>query len=84
MAAALTDVQTIFSTYSAFAALKADGSVVTWGDGDYGGTSAVAADLIDVQTIFGLPGFCRVERDGTVVAWGSSYYGGDSSEMAQT
>ena len=30
-------VSEIFSTYGAFAALKEDGSVVTWGDGSYGG-----------------------------------------------
>ena len=33
MADDLTNVDTIFSTGQAFAALKTDGSVVTWGDG---------------------------------------------------
>jgi hypothetical protein len=30
----------IYSTYSAFAALKADGSIKAWGDSKYGGTGA--------------------------------------------
>ncbi len=50
------DVTQIFSTGSAFAALRADGSVVTWGSGYYGGDStAVASQLngtIDVTQIF--------------------------------
>jgi alpha-tubulin suppressor-like RCC1 family protein len=30
----------IYSTYSAFAALKADGSITAWGSSDWGGTGA--------------------------------------------
>jgi hypothetical protein len=30
----------IYSTYAAFAALKADGSITAWGDSGYGGTGA--------------------------------------------
>jgi flagellin len=47
VAAQLTGgVEAIYSTGSALAALKADGSVVTWGDSTYGGnSSAVAAQL---------------------------------------
>ena len=33
-------VTSIFSTVYAFAALKEDGSVVTWGDSSYGGDSS--------------------------------------------
>ncbi|MEF8707522.1 MAG: hypothetical protein V5B38_00985 [Candidatus Accumulibacter propinquus] len=46
----------MFSTFQAFAALRADGSVVTWGHSTYGGnSSAVAAALdgtIDVTQVF--------------------------------
>jgi flagellin len=47
VAAQLTGgVQAIYSNQWAFAALKADGSVVTWGNSSYGGnSSAVAAQL---------------------------------------
>jgi hypothetical protein len=30
----------VYSTYGAFAALKADGSITAWGDLDYGGSGA--------------------------------------------
>jgi Ca2+-binding RTX toxin-like protein/alpha-tubulin suppressor-like RCC1 family protein len=46
------DVLRIYSTNSAFAALREDGSVVTWGYGEYGGDSSTVADkLHDVVTI---------------------------------
>ena len=35
---ALTDVRMIFPNIGAFAALKGDGSVVTWGYSGWGGT----------------------------------------------
>ena len=40
------DVMQIFSTGSAFAALRADGSVVTWGNSDDGGDSSAVADKL--------------------------------------
>ena len=48
-------VQTIVGNDSAFAAVKVDGSVVTWGKPECGGDSrAVAAHLSDgVQTVLG-------------------------------
>jgi hypothetical protein len=39
-------VSVIYSTGDAFAAVKTDGSVVTWGDSNYGGDSSfVSASL---------------------------------------
>jgi hypothetical protein len=39
------DVTQLFSSYGAFAALRADGSVVTWGDARlWGGNSSAVAD----------------------------------------
>ena len=38
------DVQQIFSTQSAFAALKGDGSVVTWGAAICGGDSSAVLE----------------------------------------
>ena len=38
------NVVEVFSTDSAFAALKADGSVVTWGRSDKGGDSSAVSD----------------------------------------
>jgi hypothetical protein len=34
----------IYSTYYAFAALKADGSITAWGDSEYGGSGAPAGN----------------------------------------
>jgi hypothetical protein len=49
------DVTQVFSTATAFAALRADGSVVTWGDDPYNNygsdSSAVANQLQDVVGI---------------------------------
>ncbi|WP_138679063.1 DUF4347 domain-containing protein, partial [Candidatus Accumulibacter phosphatis] len=72
--------------WKAFAALRADGSVVTWGNGGYGGdSSAVAAALdgtIDVTQVFSTPSaFAALRVDGSLVTWGG-YYGGDSSAVA--
>jgi uncharacterized repeat protein (TIGR02059 family) len=77
----------IFSNGLAFGALRADGSVVTWGDSTYGGnSSAVATALngtIDVVQIFSnTSAFAALRADGSVVTWGDSTRGGDSSAVA--
>ena len=77
----------IFSSYRAFAALRADGSVVTWGDSNSGGnSSAVAAELngtIDVIQVFSSNlAFAALRADGSVVTWGDSNSGGNSSAVA--
>ena len=67
------DVEAIFSTIGALAALKTDGSVVTWGCSvDGGDSSAVQGQLAgDVKTIFSANGaFAALKADGSVVAWG--------------
>ncbi|TAN49457.1 MAG: tandem-95 repeat protein, partial [Methylococcaceae bacterium] len=80
-----------FSNYDAFAVIKDDGSVVTWGDSDTGGdSSAVANQLngaIDVTQIYStLHAFAALRADGSVVTWGSSADRGaipmDSSAVA--
>ncbi|WP_421320647.1 hypothetical protein [Aeromonas veronii] len=76
VASQLTDVRFIRHGYRSFAALKGDGTVVTWGDPQYGGdSSAVTDQLVDVKTITGIfstfvPSFVALKNDGTVVAWG--------------
>lgn len=65
----LVDVRTIFSNENAFAALKNDGTVVTWGNPFYGGDSS-KVKLVDVKTIFSNEGaFAALKNDGTVVTW---------------
>ncbi|MER2625823.1 MAG: DUF4347 domain-containing protein, partial [Accumulibacter sp.] len=71
----------------AFAALRADGSVVTWGDASMGGnSSAVATKLdgtIDVRQVFSNGwAFAALRADGSLVTWGDASYGGNSSAVA--
>jgi predicted CoA-binding protein len=74
----------VFSSAYAFAALRADGSVVTWGEPNYGGDSSSVADKldgkIDVVQVFSSNGvFAALREDGALVTWGDSKKGGDSS-----
>jgi alpha-tubulin suppressor-like RCC1 family protein len=80
-----SNVSAIFSTSSAFAALKSNGSVVTWGEGSNGGdSSSVAASITSgVSAIYSNPyAFAALKSDGSVVTWGEPAYGGDSSSVA--
>ena len=71
---------------SAFAALKSDGSVVTWGSSFSGGdSSSVSEELRDVEQIFSSgSAFAALRRDGSVVTWGASFAGGDSSSVSSS
>jgi hypothetical protein len=67
-------VQKIQSTWHAFAAVLAAGSVVTWGDPDFGGDSSQVQDqLKNVHQIQATESkFAAILFDGSVVSWGSS------------
>jgi len=80
----LTDVSSIYSTSSAFAALKTNGTVVTWGDSAYGGdSSSVSSQLTGVSSIYSTSSaFAALKTNGTVVTWGDSAYGGNSSSVS--
>ena len=69
--------------YLAFAALKSDGTVVTWGDPPSGGdSSAVKAELTGVTQVYSAgAAFAALKSDGTVVTWGYPDDGGDSSAV---
>ena len=73
----------IVATCQAFAALRQDGSVSTWGDSYYGGdSSAVQSQLVGVIQIYSTEtAFAALKTDGSVVTWGYSDYGGDSSSV---
>jgi len=59
----------------AFAALKSDGTVVSWGNSNYGGTAPTG--LSGVIQIFSTSyAFAALKSDGTVVSWGDTNYGG--------
>jgi VCBS repeat-containing protein len=76
-----------FPNRYAFAALREDGSVVTWGDSRAGGDSSAVAGQLDAQNspavtqVFSTWGaFAALREDGSVVTWGGS--GGNSSAVA--
>lgn len=68
-------IPTVFNTDKAFALLKHNGSVVTWGDSSTGGSAP--SDLSNVVDIFSNPvAFVALKKDGTAVPWGDSSKGG--------
>eukprot|EP00434_Breviolum_minutum_P012807 symbB.v1.2.011288.t1/scaffold754.1/size165080/2 len=73
----LKKVQQIHATSGACAAILDDGSVVTWGNPDYGAdTSEVQDQLTDVTQIQSThAAFAALRSDGTVVAWGNKNFG---------
>ncbi|OLP94845.1 hypothetical protein AK812_SmicGene23079 [Symbiodinium microadriaticum] len=82
-AMAPTKLGPISETGGAFAAIRSDGSVVTWRHAGFGGdSSAVQEQLRHVQQIQASHGaFAAIRSDGSVVTWGPADYGGDSSAV---
>ena len=75
-------VVNIFSTGRAAAALKSDGSVVTWGEKISGGDSnsvisQISSDVINISA--NAYSFAALKSDGSIVTWGENARGGDSS-----
>lgn len=74
-----------FKNPMAFAVLRRDGSVISWGHPDYGGDSSGVDfdgpdDNLTVQQIFSNnSAFAALRSDGSVVSWGISDYGGNST-----
>ncbi|CAE8658350.1 unnamed protein product [Polarella glacialis] len=70
---------------TAFVAIKANGSVVTWGDVDRGGNSSAVAALLteSVVKVCGSNGaFAAIKANGSVVTWGDALFGGNSFLVA--
>ena len=73
-----------FGNQYAFAALKADGSVVTWGRSSDGGDSSAVSSALSggVTQVFSTAyAFAALKADGSVVTWGDTSSGGDSSAV---
>ena len=71
----------------AFAALKANGSVVSWGDSASGGDSSAVAAFLDgsvrVTRIYSnAQAFSALRADGSVITWGKADAGGSSAAVA--
>ncbi|CAE8714587.1 unnamed protein product, partial [Polarella glacialis] len=68
-----------------FAARKADGSAVTWGDSECGGSNAAVCEKVAAgvkQVCATRDAFAAVKEDGSVVVWGEAKHGGDSTVVA--
>ncbi|CAE7403268.1 gacGG [Symbiodinium sp. CCMP2592] len=74
----LQDVRQIQACSGAFAAIRRDGSVVTWGHPPCGGdSSSVQSQLQDVWSIQSTgTAFVATLRKGGLVAWGNMHHGG--------
>ena len=63
----------------AYAALKGDGSVITWGNGAWGGNSSSVSEHLSsgVRQIFSTRfAFAALKDDGSVVTWGAMVHQG--------
>ena len=75
-------MQQVQATSYAFAAILADGSVVTWGKHAGGDSSDVHDQLKNVQQIQATSfAFAAILADGSVVTWGNPGAGGDISAV---
>jgi len=79
-------IKAISSTNYAFAAIRENGSVSTWGDSASGGDSSRVSEKISqgVRDIYSsLKAFAALKSDGSVVTWGDESYGGNSISVIQ-
>ncbi|BCL69347.1 hypothetical protein TUMSATVNIG1_12910 [Vibrio nigripulchritudo] len=71
----------IVSSQGAFAAIKKDGSVFTWGSVGFGADSTRVSEVLNgsspiVRLVASEGAFAALRKDGKVVAWGSKTKGG--------
>jgi hypothetical protein len=80
----LGGVREIFATHGAFAALKADGSVVAWGSPELGGDATPVSERlaeVAVLQICASNGASNAAslQDASIVAWGNADMGGSAT-----
>ena len=71
----LWNVMALYSNDLAFAALRSDGHVVTWGRDGVASVKALPQQVVDIQA--SNSAFAALLADGTVAAWGCKRDGGD-------
>lgn len=70
--------ENIYTTQKAFAALNKDGSIVSWGDADFGGTGAPTGT--GYSKIYSTnSAFAALKSDGSISVWGDSSNGGSNA-----
>ncbi len=70
-------VSQVYATRNAFAVVKSDGSVITWGDKIAGGDSSTVREQLrdSVRLIFSTHrGFAALKEDGSVATWGGNFH----------
>ena len=79
----VSDVVAVYSNQNAFAALKSDGGVITWG-GAGGNSFDVSGNLTSgVIVVYSTASaFAALKSDGSVITWGGSGSGGDSNDVS--
>ena len=86
-------VVALYSNRRAFATLKTNGSVSTWGDSSYGGNQtvggtspSVASSLTSgvVEIYAAENAFAALKNTGTVITWGDPTWGGSSTSVVLT
>jgi alpha-tubulin suppressor-like RCC1 family protein len=78
-------VQSIAASAGAFAAVKIDGTVYSWGSKHTGGGMSTLSDprLVAVQKVVATrEAFAALASGGRVITWGSAQGGGDSSRVS--
>eukprot|EP01064_Diplonema_japonicum_P009272 TRINITY_DN16739_c0_g1_i1.p1 TRINITY_DN16739_c0_g1~~TRINITY_DN16739_c0_g1_i1.p1 ORF type:complete len:607 (+),score=146.92 TRINITY_DN16739_c0_g1_i1:64-1884(+) len=77
-ASLLDGVMSVYTNEWAFAALKVDGTVVAWGDPDYGGdaTGVITDTVADIVST--AQAFAAISHNGQVFTWGKSCSTGDN------
>lgn len=84
----ITDAKAIYSTNGAYAVLKDDNTVISFGHSDHGADySPVEGDLVNVKEVYPLGtltkgSFAALKNDGTVVTWGYNTAAGDSFSVS--
>ena len=77
-------VEKVYANHNSFAALKSDGSVVTWGGST--GDESLIGDQLDSGVIDIFPSsrlaFAALKNDGSVVVWGTENWGTEISGVA--
>ena len=77
--------QQVFSNRHAFAAIRSDGKLITWGSGGRGGEKRDAKEYLQdgvVRVFSTRRSFSALKSDGSVVSWGQDMEGGDNSLVA--
>jgi aryl-alcohol dehydrogenase-like predicted oxidoreductase len=69
-----------YPNLSAFATLKDDGSIIAWGDSNWGGVGAPAGSGYTKIYSTG-SAFAALKADGSITAWGASNNGGLGAEL---